>query len=134
MNLNMDGKPGLEIITVRYDGSDMKTIFSPGSGHPSLNPLGGPLMVTDAYPGELGTADGTVPIRLMNTQTGKEEPIVNIFLSKAGGEFRIDAHPAWDRLGRYVIFNGFLNGTRNVFMADLKGKLDELKMSQPGGN
>lgn len=124
MNLEVDGKPNLEIITVRYDGSDLKTVFAPGSGHPSAHPGGMPFMVTDAYPGELGTTDGTVPIRLMNTQTGKEEAIVNIFLSKAGGEFRIDAHPAWDRSGRYVIFNGFLDGTRNVFMADLKGVLD----------
>jgi hypothetical protein len=133
MNLNVDGKPGLEIITVKYDGSDLKTVFSPGSGHPSLNPGGGPLMVTDAYPGELGTTDGTVPIRLMNVQTGQEEAIINIFLSKAGGEFRIDAHPAWDRSGRYVIFNGFLNGTRNVFLADLKQKLDEVKKNPATG-
>ena len=125
MNLEVDGKPGLEIITVRYDGTDMKTVFTPGSGHPSFNPLGPPLMVTDAYPGELGTTDGTVPIRLMNTQTGQEQAIVNIFLSKAQGEFRIDAHPAWDRSGRYVIFNGFQNGTRNVFMADLNDKVKE---------
>ena len=125
MNLNVDGKPGLEIITVKYDGTDMKTVFTPGSGHPSFNPLGGPLMVTDAYPGELGTTEGTIPIRLMNTQTGQEEAIVNIFVSKAEGEFRIDAHPVWDPSGRYVIFNGFQNGTRNVFIADLKDKMKD---------
>lgn len=124
MNLNVDDKPGLEIITVNYDGSELKTVFSPGSGHPSFNPLGLPLMVTDAYPGELGTTNGTVPIRLMNVQTGQEQAVVNIFLSKAEGEFRIDAHPAWDRSGRYVVFNGFQDGTRNVFIADLKPKLD----------
>lgn len=133
MNLEVDGKPGLEIITVKYDGSAMKTVFSPGSGHPSFNPAGGPLMVTDAYPGELGTTDGTVPIRLMNTQTGQEQAVVNIFLSKAAGEFRIDAHPAWDRSGRYVIFNGFLDGTRNVFMADLKDKLNETGTHRASG-
>jgi hypothetical protein len=127
MNLNVDGKPGLEIVTVRYDGSDLKTIFSPGSGHPSLNPLGMPVMVTDAYPGELNTTDGTVPIRLMNVQTGQEQAIVHIFLSKAEGEFRIDAHPVWDRSGRYVIFNGYVDGTRNVFLADLKDKLEETR-------
>ncbi len=126
MNLNVDGKPGLEIITVKYDGTDLKTVFTPGSGHPSFNPLGGPLMVTDAYPGELGTTEGTIPIRLMNTQTGQEQAIVNIFVSKAEGEFRIDAHPAWDRSGRYVIFNGFQDGTRNVYIADLK---DQLKIA-----
>lgn len=124
MNLNIDGKPGLEIITVRYDGRDLKTVFSPGSGHPSYHPEGLPLMVTDAYPGELGLVEGSVPIRLMNTQTGKEQIIASIFLSKAQGEFRIDAHPTWDRSGRYVIFNGYVDGTRNVFMADLKSLLE----------
>ncbi|WP_052732373.1 TolB-like translocation protein [Hymenobacter terrenus] len=127
MNLEVDGKPGLEIITVRYDGTNLKTAFSPGSGHPSFNPTKVPLMVTDAYPGELGYTEGTVPIRLMNMQTGQEEPVVKIFVSNAGGELRIDPHPAWDRTGRYVIFNGFQEGTRNVFMADLTGKLEETK-------
>ncbi|MCY7351733.1 MAG: hypothetical protein LH606_13870 [Cytophagaceae bacterium] len=119
MNLNVDGKPGLEIITVRYDGSDLKTVFSPGSGHPSFQTGGLPFMVTDAYPGELGLTEGSVPIRLMNVQTGTEQTLVSIFLSKAEGEFRIDAHPAWDRSGRYVIFNGFTDGTRGVFLADV---------------
>lgn len=125
MNLNIDGKPDLEIITVRYDGRELKTVFTPGSGHPSFHPGGLPLMVTDAYPGELGLVEGSVPIRLMNTQTGKEQTVASIFLSKAQGEFRIDAHPAWDRSGRYVLFNGYVDGTRNVFMADLKSLLEE---------
>jgi hypothetical protein len=125
MNLNVDGQPGLEIITVRYDGTDLKTVFTPGSGHPSYNPGSGPLMVTDAYPGELGYTAGTVPIRLMNTQTGQEEAVVKIFVSNAGGELRIDPHPAWDRTGRYVVFNGFEGNTRGVYLADLAGKLPE---------
>ncbi|RIV27177.1 hypothetical protein DYU11_02370 [Fibrisoma montanum] len=126
MNLEVDGKPGLELITVRYDGADMKTVFSPGSGHPSLHPNQLPYIVTDAYPDEGVTAnDGTVPIRLLNLSTGTEQAIARIFLSKAQGEFRIDAHPAWDRSGRYVVFNGFVDGTRSVFLADLKGQLDE---------
>jgi hypothetical protein len=69
----------------------------------------------------------------MNVQTGQEQAVVNIFLSKAEGEFRIDAHPAWDRSGRYVIFNGFLDGTRNVFIADLKAQLDETGKNSPTG-
>ena len=132
MNLNVDGKPGLEIITVRYDGSELKTVFSPGSGHPSYHPGGLPFMVTDAYPGELSLTDGNVPIRLMNTQTGNEQTIVSIFLSKAEGEFRIDAHPAWDRSGRYVVFNGYVDGTRNVFITDLKDSLNETKKTSSG--
>jgi len=126
MNLNVDGQPGLELVTVRHDGTDLKTIFTPGSGHPSRQPKGEPLMVTDAYPDEgVAAPDGTVPIRLLNLTTGSEESIAHIFLSKAQGEFRIDAHPAWDRSGRYVVFNGFVNGTRNVFMADLGSYLNQ---------
>lgn len=125
MNLNVDSKPGLEIITVKYDGTDMKTVFKPGSGHPSFHPGGLPLIVTDAYSGEMPTPDGKAPIRLMNVKTGKEQTIAQIFLPQIKDfEFRVDAHPAWDRSGRYVIFNGYVDGTRNVFLADLKDILE----------
>lgn len=124
MNLEVDEKPGLELITTKYDGMDLKVAFSPGSGHPSFHPQGIPFIVTDAYPGEMVTAgDGTVPIRLLNTKTGLEQKITSIFLSKAEGEFRIDAHPAWDPSGRYVVFNGLTDNTRSVFIADLKNVL-----------
>ncbi len=125
MNLEVDDKqPGLELITTRFDGSDLKVVFQPGSGHPSYHPKGKPLIVTDAYPGEMVTdGDGTVPIRLLNTQTGVEQKVASIYLSNTGGEFRIDAHPAWDYSGRYVIFNGFADNTRSVFIADLKNLL-----------
>ncbi|MCF0069695.1 hypothetical protein LZD49_04375 [Dyadobacter sp. CY261] len=122
MNLELEGKPGLELITARYDGSNLKTVFQPGSGHPSYHPKGMPLIVTDAYPGEMVTAgDGTVPIRLLNTQTGAEQKLASIFLSKAEGEFRIDAHPAWDYTGKYVVFNGLSDGTRSVFIVPVSG-------------
>ena len=121
MNLNTDGKAGLELIAVKYDGSDMKTVFTPGSGHPSYHPKGLPLIVTDAYPDEpITKRNGTVPIRLLHTDTHAEEEAAEVFVTNTNGEFRIDPHPAWDRSGRYVIFNGFTGGTRNVFVADLK--------------
>ncbi|MGI8633878.1 MAG: TolB family protein [Segetibacter sp.] len=125
MNLNIDGKEGLELISVKYDGTDLKTVFTPGSGHPSFHPKGLPLIVTDAYPNEpITKRNGTVPIRLLHTDTGKEEEIAEVFVSNTDGEFRIDPHPAWDRSGRYVIFNGFTGNTRNVFIADLKKIVD----------
>lgn len=121
MNLNVDGKEGLELITVKWDGTDLKTVFTPGSGHPSYHPKGLPLIITDAYPDEPITArNGTVPLRLLNTSTGKEAAMTEVFVSNTGGEFRIDPHPAWDRTGRYVVFNGYVGNTRNVFIADLK--------------
>ena len=121
MNLDVDGNAGLELISVKYDGSELKTVFTPGSGHPSYHPKGLPLIVTDAYPNEPVTAkNGIVPIRLLHTDTGKEEKLSEVFVSNQEGEFRIDPHPAWDRTGRYVVFNGYLGDTRNVFIADLK--------------
>jgi len=121
MNLNIDGKKGLELISVKYNGTDMKTVFTPGSSHPSFHPKGLPLIITDAYPDEpITKRNGTVPIRLLYTDTNNEEQIAEVFVSKGNGEFRIVPHPAWDKSGRYVIFNGYVGNTRNVFIADLK--------------
>ncbi len=121
MNLNIDGKEGLELISVKYDGTDLKTVFTPGSGHPSYHPGGLPLIVTDAYPDEpITKRDGSVPIRFLHTDTGREEKVAEVYVSNVNGEFRIDPHPAWDRTGRYVVFNGYTGGTRNVFIADLR--------------
>ncbi len=128
MNLNIDGKEGLELISVKYDGTELKTVFTPGSGHPSFHPKGLPLIITDAYPDEPITArDGSVPIRFLHTDTGVEEKVAAVFVSNVTGEFRIDPHPAWDRTGRYVVFNGYVGNTRNVFVADLRNLITESK-------
>jgi len=131
MNLNIDDKEGLELISVKYDGTDMKTVFTPGSGHPSFHPKGLPLIITDAYPDEVITKrNGTVPIRLLHTDTNNEEQIAEVFVSNANGEFRIDPHPAWDRSGRFVIFNGYVGNTRNVFVADLNNIISPMSASK----
>ena len=119
MNLNVDGKEGLEIIKAKDDGSDLQVIYPVGSGHPSFHP-NGRYIITDAYPDEkIAYDDGTVPIRLIDTQLQKEVVIARIFVSDISGEFRIDPHPAWDRSGNYVVFNGYVGDTRQVYMADL---------------
>lgn len=124
MNLEVEEGKQLELITAKYDGTDLKVVFKPGSGHPSYHPKGLPFIITDAYPGEPVTlGNGTAPIRLLNVKTGKETTITQVFLSNTEGEFRIDAHPAWDYSGRYVIFNGYEGNTRSVFIADLKDVL-----------
>ncbi|KAA0992254.1 TolB-like translocation protein [Dyadobacter aurulentus] len=131
MNLEVDStKNGLELITARYDGSEIKTVFSPGSGHPSFHPKGLPLIITDAYNHEKSVAkgDGIVPIRLMNTKTGKEILLANVRVpSVKDNSFRMDAHPTWDRTGRYVIFNGYDDNNRGVYIADLQKTIEELK-------
>jgi len=121
MNLNVDGKPGIEIITVKYDGTNMKTVYKIGSGHPSYHPKGLPYIITDAYSGEMTLPNGKTPIRLINVEKQTERNIAEIVLPEITNfEFRVDAHPAWDKTGRYVVFNGVDNGTRCVYIADLK--------------
>jgi hypothetical protein len=124
MNLNVDGKPGIEIINVKYDGTNLKTAYPIGSGHPSYHPKGLPFVITDAYAGEMPVADGKTPIRLINVSKQTEQNIAEIVLPKITNfEFRVDAHPAWDKTGRFVVFNGTDNGTRCVYIADLKNLL-----------
>jgi len=121
MNLNVDDKPGLELVTFKYDGTGRKTVFVPGSGHPSFHPGGLPLVVTDAYPDEpISPGQGQSPIRLLHVQMSREDRVYTVFVSDSQGEFRIDPHPAWDRSGRYLVFNGFTDSTRNVYVADLR--------------
>jgi hypothetical protein len=121
MNLENDGKPGLEIISVKYDGSNLKTVFPVGSGHPSFHPGGLPYIITDSYSHEpVVEYDNFVPIRLLNSETNEETIIAYVYVPKVDdSSFRVDPHPAWDRSGRYVIFNGFEDNTRCVFIADL---------------
>jgi hypothetical protein len=123
MNLNVDDDRALELITVKFDGSDLRTVFKPGSGHPSFH-RDGRYIITDAYPHEpVALGDGSVPLRLIDLQTATCTNVVRVFVSAAKGEFRIDAHPAWDRSGRYVVFNGFVDNTRRVYIADLSSLL-----------
>lgn len=123
MNLNADGS-GLRFVRFRYDGGPMEVMHSrlPGSGHPSLHP-GERFLLTDTYPHEpAGFGDGTVPIRLIDLLTGTEHMLARINVKPGyrgrSGEMRVDAHPAWDATGTRVIFNGYPNGTRQVFAAD----------------
>ncbi|MFA5192484.1 MAG: hypothetical protein WC740_17395 [Verrucomicrobiia bacterium] len=129
MNLNNDDDPDLEIIRVKFDGSEMRTIFKPGSGHPSFHP-DGRFIVSDAYPYEsVAFGDGSVPIRLIDTERGSCVNIARIFVSATRGEFRVDPHPAW-HAGRYVVFNGFADGTRKVYIADLGETLKKMARQQ----
>jgi hypothetical protein len=69
--------------------------------------------------------DGSVPLRLIDTQKNTCTNIVRIFVSATKGEFRVDPHPAW-YAGRYVVFNGFADGTRKVYIADLGDIFNEM--------
>lgn len=120
MNLNLDDKKGLEIIQVRYDGTDLKEVYPLGSGHPSFHPAGLPYVVTDAYAGEIPLENGLSPIRLIDIEQQTETNLAEVYLPSIHNfEFRVDAHPAWDRTGKYVVFNGVNAGKRCVYLVEV---------------
>lgn len=123
MNLGID-RNGMRFVQVNADGSDLHKILDdvPGSGHPTILPDGLHLL-TDSYAGEgVAFGDGTVPLRWVDLQTGTEQAIVRINVQTPCLDrvLRVDPHPAWDPTWRYVTFNGFVDGTRRVFVADMQ--------------
>jgi hypothetical protein len=95
---------------------------TPGSGHPTVHRDGNHLL-TDTYTWEMTSfGDGTIPLRWVDLKSGHEEAVVRINTQQPceDGVMRVDPHPAWDRTWRYVTFNAFVNGTRRVFVADMK--------------
>lgn len=123
MNLNIDRK-GLRFVEVNPDGSGLRKMLDdvPGSGHPTVHPNGTHLL-TDTYTHEpTAFGDGTIPLRWVNLETGKEQVIVRINTAQPVDDvaLRIDPHPAWDRTWRYVAINGFVGGTRQVFVVDME--------------
>jgi hypothetical protein len=125
INLNIrDGTKELDLVSVRYDGANLHSIHPIGSGHPSMHPRL-PFVITDAYPREPVTrGDGTAPLRLIDLRNRTEVALAQVVLTRSDSakltsEHRIDAHPVWDRTGRYIVFNGVHNDTRSVFVADV---------------
>mgnify|MGYP000662720211 CR=1 FL=1 len=123
MNLNID-RDGLRFVQVNADGSGLSKILdnTPGSGHPTVHPDGRHLL-TDTYTREKRSfGDGTIPLRWIDLANGHEEVVARINTEQPSKDnvMRVDPHPAWDQTWRYVTFNAFVNGTRRVFLADMK--------------
>ncbi|MBL9200496.1 MAG: hypothetical protein JNL39_08315 [Opitutaceae bacterium] len=125
INLNIrDGTKELDLVSVRYDGANLRSIHPVGSGHPSMHPTL-PFVVTDAYTHEpLARGDDTVPLRLIDLRTKTETAIAHVLARRSDSaklttEFRIDQHPVWDATGRYIVFNGVHDDTRAVYVADV---------------
>ena len=120
------GDPG-DIIVIDYDGSGLHKMFDPslGSGHPMVHPSR-KFLTTDVYMWEPQCLpDGTSYLRLIDLQDFHETDFLRIGVTPPGEaprnyiELRLDPHPAWDRTGRYLAFNGIFGGTRRVFIADM---------------
>ncbi len=125
INLNIrDDTKDLDIVSVRYDGANLHSIYPVGSGHPSMHPTL-PFVITDAYTNEpLARGDGTVPLRLIDLRDKTEVALAHVLARRSdsaqlSSEFRIDQHPVWDASGRFIVFNGVHNDTRAVYIADV---------------
>jgi len=128
MNLRLEPRGKLQLMRCGYDGSDWGHLTESvmGSGHPTVHPDGRHLL-TDAYQHEsLAADDGTVPLRWIDLRAGTERCALRIDTRQPVRDsvFRVDPHPAWDRSWRYVTFNGFVRGTRRVFVADFEKLLE----------
>ncbi|MFB9277020.1 TolB family protein [Cohnella cellulosilytica] len=124
MNLCLDGDKRLYLTQVNEDGSGLAKITDvfPGSGHPTVHPNGRHIL-TDAYEQEkVAYEDGTVPLRWIDLERRTEQIAVRIPVANPGTRvspaLRVDPHPAWAPDDRHVVFNGYVDGTRRVFLAD----------------
>lgn len=114
----------LDLVRVRYEGTDLQSIHPVGSGHPSMHPTL-PFVVTDACTHEpLARGDGTVPLRMIDLRTRTETALAHVPARRSESarlttEFRIDQHPVWGAGGRFLVFNGVHRDTRSVYVADV---------------
>jgi hypothetical protein len=141
MNLNVDRRSSYSIwhrprhkwrfVQCRFDGTNLRTLtpVPANGGHPTLHPSG-KYILTDAYPKErMAFGDDTAPLWLIDVETAEKKTLVRIDAvssffkkdnGKSAGALRVDLHPAWDsKTYTHVVFNGVVNGTRHVFVADL---------------
>ena len=121
MNLDID-REGMRFVQVDADGRNLRKMHDRtlGSGHPTVS-RDGRRLLTDMYNFESPFEDGTIPLRWVDLDSGAEETLVRIHTRQPhpDGVLRVDPHPAWDRTWRYVTFNGHVDGTRRVFVADM---------------
>lgn len=124
MNICIDGDGKLYLVKADYDGSNYGKIIDclPGSGHPTVH-ADGRHILTDAYKEEpVAFGDGTVPLRWIDLHTRDEKSAVRINVSAPAVDaytfMRVDPHPAWHKDWRHVIFNGYADGARRVYIAD----------------
>jgi hypothetical protein len=129
MNLTMEDNGMMALVRAKYDGTGIRKMHEtiPGSGHPTVVP-GERYVLTDTYIYEpIAFGDGSVPLRWIDLEQNVESCAVRIHTQtpqqQAIGALRVDPHPAWDRTGRFVVFNGFADGTRRVYVADFKSLL-----------
>lgn len=119
----------LRFARFAFDGSNMEILSRShlGSGHPTWHSKLDAVL-SDAYPWEpVAAGDGTSPIRLLSVRTDLARELVRVhtwpsFMGPAR-EWRVDPHPAWNYQNDAFVFNGYSEGVRAVFVADMSGEL-----------
>ncbi|MFH5184292.1 hypothetical protein ACHHV8_17520 [Paenibacillus sp. TAB 01] len=131
MNLCLDGNKKMYLVRANPDGTGLSKILDniPGSGHPTVHP-NGRYILTDAYEKEkVAYGDGTVPLRWVDLAAESETTLIRVQVGNPGTAvspaLRVDPHPAWAPDDRHIVFNGFVDGTRRVFIADLGSVLGQ---------
>lgn len=126
LGLRLPDPGGLRFAQIPTDGRPPRPLHPGlrGSGHPSIDPTER-FLLTDAYPDEsVAFGDGTVPIRLLDLDSGHERVLARVRtrpeMPGTGAEWRVDPHPAWSRDGCWIAFNACPDGVRGVFVADLR--------------
>lgn len=130
MNIRKDWDD-MKFATATLDGQNVKAMFDhiSGSGHPTVH-SSEKFLITDVYAhGPMVYGDGTAPLRLIHLPSGEEEVLARIPVEtpyqKKDIALRVDPHPAWDRINRYVAINVFMDGTRRVCVMDMKKYIDD---------
>ena len=122
MNLRLD-EQHMRFCRVDLDGRNLRPILDTvlGSGHPTIH-QDEQYVLTDCYLHEpTAFGDGTVPLRWINLATGRETTPIRINTAQPYKftEARVDPHPAWDHTWRRIAFNGYVDGSRRVYLADM---------------
>ena len=80
------------------------------------------------------TANGEIPIRLINLRSDEEQILCSIAndvggkglqyttenSAQGGSGYKLDPHPVWSPDYKSIAFNGAPEGKRQVYIADLK--------------
>ncbi len=130
LSMNLGGfGDGYRFVRVGHDGSGLAPILADviGSGHPTVHPDGRHIL-TDTYVYDrMAFGDGSMPLRWIDTITGEERTaarIPSVVVPENHPALRVDPHPAWLPGDRWVAFNGVLDNTRRVFLADFSSLVD----------
>ncbi len=125
LSMNLVLEDELRFVQCNYDGTDLRAILPDrrGSGHPTVHPDGRHIL-TDCYLGEMAWDDGRIPLRWVDVVDDSERTIVRVRTQMPegyrGGSMRVDPHPAWDPTNRWVAFNACPEGTRGVYLMDMR--------------